>query len=290
MQEIRQTLQTLFPQISITTLSHLGSGNDSNAILVNDEIVFKIPKHQKASDNLKKEILILDLIYDKVPLPTPRVEYSATLLNGWIVIGYHKLNGKNLTKEIFDTFSNEQKDVIAKQIASFLKELHQIEFKSDDFLLDKKKKFENDFLNFIAKFGKYSNQSQLIETKRFFSQIINDEYLFKYKPTLVHNDFSSGNILFDENTKMISAIIDFADAAITDRDNDFLCLLETSDEEYGRNFGINVLKYYGYTDEDIALAIRKTEINDAFWPYEEMLLSEEYNDKDMFNRGLNNFK
>ena len=290
MKRIKSTLQELFPQLKIENVSSLGSGNDSHAVLVNEKIVFKIPKHQKASNNLIREKQILDLIQGRVTLPIPCIEYNAVLPNGFTLIGYNKLDGITLTREVFDTLTLEEKDNIAKQIALFLKELHQIEIKDNDLFVDKKKKFESDYRTFLLNFSKYLNDRQLDNAKDFFEKTIADVTLYNYKTTLVHNDFGGSNVLFDEETKMISAVIDFGDAIITDRDNDFLCLLEDSDEEYGRDFGIKVLKYYGYSDEEIELAIRKTDINHTFWPYEELLLSEEYNDKKMFKNAIKNLK
>lgn len=287
MYEINSSLQSLFPQLDIYDISPLGFGNDSIAVLMNNQIVFKIPKHKKASNNLAREKQILDLIKGKITLPIPNPLYYAVLPNGFNVIGYNKIEGKPLTSKEFATLTNQQKGNLARQIAKFLKELHQIKVpNSHDFFTDNTIQLETNYKTFMEKFSKYLSLQQVETAKKFFKSIISDESLKTYKPVLIHNDFSASNILFDETTKTLSGIIDFGDVAIADRDNDFLCLLENSDEEYGREFGIKVLKYYGLCAEEIELAIKKTDIKKELWPYEEILLSDEYNDKSMLESGL----
>lgn len=287
MYEIKNSLQSLFPQLKIEDISTLGFGNDSIAVLINKQIVFKIPKHKKASSNLMREKQILDLIKGKISIPIPNLQYYAVLPNGFNVIGYNKIEGMTLTSKEFGTFTYEQKDNLAKQIAKFLKELHQIKMlNSNDFYIDTKTQLETTYKTFIEEFNSYLSLQQIVTAKIFFENIINDKSLNMYKPVLTHNDFSASNILFNETTKALSGIIDFGDVAITDRDNDFLCLLENSDEEYGRDFGIQVLKYYGLCMEEIELAIKKTDIKNELWPYEEILLSAEYDDKSMLESGL----
>lgn len=287
MNGIQNMIQLLFPQLNIHSISKLGFGNDSEAVLVNNEIVFKIPKHQKASNNLSKEKQILDIMKDKITLPIPHVQYYAILPNGFAILGYNKINGKTLTKEAFDLFTEKQKDNLAKQIAGFLGELHQVKvINYRDFLIDTKVEIETEYKTFMYKFSRFLTLQQINTAKALFESILIDESLYRYCPVLVHNDFSAGNILFDESTNSISGIIDFGDAAITDRDNDFLCLLEDSDEEYGRDFGNKVLQYYGLHTKEIEIAIKKADIKNELWPYEEMLLADEYNDKSMFESGL----
>jgi aminoglycoside/choline kinase family phosphotransferase len=64
-------------------------------------------------------------------------------------------------------------------------------------------------------------------------------------------------------------IIDFGDVAITDRDKDFVYLLEDSAEEIGREFGLRVLECYNHPDKDIP--ILKADLNEEYYPIELIL-------------------
>jgi len=245
-----------------------------------------MPKHQKASDNLRREKLVLDLIQDKVALKIPKIEYISNLDNDFLATGYRVIEGRSLAPKEFNELIYRQRDNIAKQIAGFLKELHSIEVNNAELIIDKMEELKEMYEKFISKYSDLFELSQVGKIKDFFERIINDKSLHKYKLTLVHNDFSASNLLFNCDTKEVCGVIDFGDVAISDRDNDFIFLLEDSEEEYGREFGKKVLEYYGQSSKEIDLAIRKAEINDELWPYEQILLSEEYGDKEMFVEGL----
>ena len=86
----------------------------------------------------------------------------------------------------------------------------------------------------------------------------------------------------------MSGIIDFGDVAITDADKDFVYLLEQSEEEIGREFGLKVLKYYNQTN--IESAVWKSDLNDMYYPIEQTICGKNIGDDKMFNEGLNKLK
>ena len=51
--------------IKITSIKLIGNGNDSFAYEVNDNMIFKFPRHEKANENLLKEIEILQYLENK---------------------------------------------------------------------------------------------------------------------------------------------------------------------------------------------------------------------------------
>ena len=87
-----------------------------------------------------------------------------------------------------------------------------------------------------------------------------------------------------QNNKAVG-IIDFGDVAITDRDKDFVYLLEDSSEEIRRDFGMRVLDYYNHPNKDIP--ILKADLNDEYYPIEQILGGQAMKSEDMYNKGLN---
>ncbi|MEC4629975.1 aminoglycoside phosphotransferase family protein, partial [Bacillus safensis] len=73
-------------------------------------------------------------------------------------------------------------------------------------------------------FDKLDDNEKMVINNIYNSILSNDDMLTINK-SLVHNDFSCGNILFDTTTNRISGIIDFGDSCVSDTDNDFYCLL-----------------------------------------------------------------
>ena len=75
---VKILLEEYFKNIQIVSIKKIGEGNDSIAYLVNNNYIFKFPKHEKASINIQKEIKILQILEDKMTLEIPRVEYIGT--------------------------------------------------------------------------------------------------------------------------------------------------------------------------------------------------------------------
>ncbi len=116
-----------------------------------------------------------------------------------------------------------------------------------------------------------------------YKRILNDEQISQYVKDLCHNDLSCNHIIIQNNKAV--GIIDFGDAVITDRDKDFIYLLEDSSEEIGREFGLRVLEYYNHPKKDIA--ILKANLNDEYYPIEQILGGQAKELDDMYTAGLN---
>ena len=79
-------------------------------------------------------------------------------------------------------------------------------------------------------------------------------------------------------------VIDFGDFVIGDPDNDFLCLLDSSEDDFGKEFGRKVLTYYGHKTP--LLAERKAGIQDAYWPIQQILYGYERQDAQLLHSGI----
>ena len=116
-----------------------------------------------------------------------------------------------------------------------------------------------------------------------YKRILNDKRISQYDKALCHNDLSCNHILIQGNKAV--GIIDFGDVAVTDRDKDFVYLLEESSEEIGRDFGIKVLEYYQHPNKE--LPILKADLNEEYYPIEQILGGQAMKLDDLYNKGLN---
>ena len=262
----------------------LGQGLDSIAYLVNNEYIFKQSKHDAARINLKKEIQVLDYLKGKITLQIPDIEYYS---EEYSVCGYKEIKGNKLTLSIYKSLRDDEKDMLAQDIASFLREMHTLPLPNiaglelhviDDYRSDYETLRETIYDIISDKSKEYVDD--------LYKRILNDERISQYVKALCHNDLSCNHIII-QNSKVVG-IIDFGDAAITDRDKDFVYLLEDSSEEIGRGFGIKVLEYYNHPSKDIP--ILKADLNDAYYPIEQILGGQVMKSDDMYNKGLNKIK
>lgn len=281
--DIKEIIENEFG-IIVTNISILGQGLDSIAYRVNNEYIFKISKHDEARENLKKEIKVLNYIKGKVSLQIPTIEFYS---EKYSVCGYKEIKGEKLTKEMYDSMSTEEQEDLAHSIAHFLKQLHSLPIPDiDDLELDVIEDYKGDYESLKELiYNDISKKSQEY-LDSLFSRILSDERITKYERVLCHNDLSCNHIIMQNNR--VVGIIDFGDVAITDRDKDFIYLLENSSEELGRNFGLKVLDYYNQPNKDIA--VLKSDLNDEYYPIEQILGGQAKELKEMYNEGLNKIK
>ena len=278
--DIKEIIESEFGLI-VHDIFVLGQGLDSIAYLVNCEYIFKQSKHDEAKLNLKREIQILNYLKGKVTLQIPDIEYYS---EEYGVCGYKEIKGDKLTPASYKNMSDDEKDKLVQDIALFLREMHSIPLPD----------IEELELNVIDDYkSDYESLREMIYDKipdrskeyldDLYKRILNDKRISQYVKALCHNDLSCNHIIIQNNRAV--GIIDFGDAAVTDQDKDFIYLLEDSSEEIGREFGLGVLEYYNHPNKDIA--ILKANLNDEYYPIEQILGGQAMKLDEMYNKGLN---
>ncbi len=278
--DMKEIIESEF-SVMVHDIFVLGQGLDSIAYLVNHEYIFKQSKHHEARLNLKKEIQVLNYLKGKVTLQIPDIEYYS---EEYGICGYREIRGEKLTPTIYKNMSDDEKDKLVQDIALFLREMHSLPLPDiDELELNVMNDYKSDYkiLREII-YNKIPDRSKKY-IDDLYKRILNDERIFKYVKAICHNDLSCNHIML-HNNKVIG-IIDFGDAAITDRDKDFIYLLEDSSEEIGREFGLRVLEYYNHPNKDIA--ILKANLNDEYYPIEQILGGQAKELENMYTAGLN---
>lgn len=192
-----------------------------------------------------------------------------------------------MTPDIYKSLRDDEKATLAQDIAQFLRELHAIPLPNIDGLeLDVIADYRSDYDALReAIYDKIPDSSKKY-IDGLYQRILHDECISQYVKALCHNDLSCNHIIMQNNKAV--GIIDFGDAAITDRDKDFVYLLEDSSEEIGRKFGLQVLTYYHHPN--IPIPIAKADLNDAYYPIEQILGGRAMDLPDMYNKGLNKIR
>ena len=272
-------------QIKINELRYLSSGDDSDTFLCNEQYVVKVPKRDSVRISQKREFELYRFLENcKLSYQIPAVVYQSDRFN---IMKYIK--GERITYEQYHKLSEKEKDALAYDEATFLKELHSIEIDCSvslfsDALVNKKDKFLQDkkLLISILEKEQLLSDEMLEHIETIYENILNNAVLFKYTPCLVHNDFSANNMIFRNNR--LFGVIDFGDFNVGDPDNDFLCLLDCSTDDFGKEFGRKVLKYYQHKAPEVAE--RKAELNDVYWSIDQIIYGYERKDREMLIKGV----
>lgn len=286
--EIKTLITSQYPDYIIASITSLGSGYDSDAYLINNEYVFKFPKHELAARNLYKEAKVLLEIRDQLPIKVPAIIFTCEEENTMKFVGYEKIEGTEITPEIFNTLDEEVKERLAKELAAFFKSLHGIKLQTpiEGLEVDKKEKCRKEYE--AVKDAAYSKINEYVRNQidTMYEKILNCE--FTYTKSLVHTDFGASNVFFDIETNEICGIVDFGDIAIYDQDIDFICLLHTQEEGFNQNFVDKIIKYYEC--EELDSILKKSDFLSFYSPFDYIWLGHTFNMDEHIDENINIIK
>lgn len=269
--------------LEVASIKIIGEGYDSKAYLINDEYIFKLKISSNKKKGYKKEKAVLDFLNRnlKTTIKIPQIEFIY-IDNEVSIMGYKKINGTFLTPDIYKEMNVKQQEILKKDIAKFLKDMHNLDYSEiKEYVIDNKQNCleEYDLLQKTIYNDLTEKEKKYIE--KFFERL-NNTTIFDDKKCLCHNDFSCNHLLIDNNKKLVG-IIDFGDSGIIDEYCDYIYLLEDSEEEIGKDFGEDILQLYG--DIDINKAKEYQDIVEMYYPIETIIYGIKNNRDDFIKKG-----
>ena len=246
-------IRTNFPELLISSIESLGEGFRNQAVLVNDDWVFRFPKNQQAAEDLAKEIRLLPQLADKVKLDIPQFRMIGTQQNGRPFVGYRKLKGEIIGEDGLSHLNGDTLNQVAFQLADFLDALHRFPaekaVQAGVPVRDLKNEFDALYREVkIHAFQLFDHPVREYISQRFESYLGQAEH-FSYTPAFIHGDLSPDHFLLDPEKRELTGIIDFGDAVLSDPDYDYVYLLEDG----GLSFTKQVMCYRGISNPDAKL-------------------------------------
>jgi aminoglycoside 2''-phosphotransferase len=214
-------LRRAFPHLTLESVVVLGEGWDSVAFLINNSLVFRLPKRPAVARMLERERALLHAISNLLPLPVPRYLHIADTIPGmpYGVGGYRVIAGVPLSTL---AARNRIDDTIADSLAGFLVALHRIDTSQlapgivapttpDDWWSEHCQLFEDarPILRDLLHSGTYSS------VEREWEQAFTVARQIGFVPLLVHRDLATEHLIIDHGGSL-AGIIDFGDAGLGD--------------------------------------------------------------------------
>jgi aminoglycoside 2''-phosphotransferase len=235
------------PGLSVTSTRFIGDGWNARAYLVNEELVFRFPKHAGHWDELDREISFLASAADRLPLLTPRylhrVPDSPASAHGYAA--YRYIPGRALDPGVL---TRKERDGAAERIALFLKSLHGL---TPDPAVAGLLPREDE--QFAARSYLARAEGEIVPRLerpaadtlvKVFETYLGTPGNLAQTPVVLHADFSADHVLMAENT--VTGVIDFGDVNWGDADYDFMYLFVDA----GPDFVEEVARRYGHPDID----------------------------------------
>jgi aminoglycoside 2''-phosphotransferase len=207
------TIRNAYPDITLNQVRAVEDGQFNYVVIADEQYVFRFPRYENGRQQLQAEVAMLKALQNRLPVAVPNPTYThLDAPIGEAFIGYTMLHGSLLDvyaiESIFDDATSEK---LAQQLAGFLKELHSIPLDTipaelsqpphRDHWVDMYQRIQTKL------FDRMHSDARTAVTQHFESYL-NEPEKFEYIPCLIHGDFGYGNILFDEQTKSVCAVLD----------------------------------------------------------------------------------
>ncbi len=234
-----------FPSLKFKNVQIPFQGMDHVALILDERWVFRFPLKKKYKDLFPHEIVLLEKLYRKLPIPIPHYTHIARDRSFG---GYGMITGDSLQAKTYAQCSVKSQKRMQQQMAEFLSELHTLPIpfakKHRVPTLEKKKEYSRRLREHRVYLQQTLKKGERLKANALFKQAkahLDDPY----KECFVHCDLYVDHIFIDTKHTKIVGVIDFGDRAIYDPSIDFAVLWE-----YGREFVNNVYaRYTGPKDE-----------------------------------------
>lgn len=197
---------------------------------------FRFPRDEFWSRTIVKDCQFAEYIYNKTDFNTCKLELKYDNERPYSM--HRKIEGTPLADKINNLSETEIKD-ISDDIAKFMSELHNIEFKKDNiFSVNNIGVNLREFLDELL--SKHVSKHDM-EFWRFSDSVDSSK-------CLVHGDLNLSNVLLDENNR-VTAIIDFGFSGFGNKYDDISRILSRDCPE---NFKKNIVaSYENYSQTEI---------------------------------------
>ncbi len=215
-----------FPDVKWTSVRIIDEGWDHFAVILDNSLVFRLPKTEEKRGYFADEVALLKLVAGHTNVRIPMVTHIS---QDETIIGYSYLPGRELDTATIDLFDEELLGLVSEQLALFLGDLHEISLEACRDLRLPERKPEDEVEWLRAGYSEHlqgrlpDEECELIEN---YMKDLESCMLSCSTKVLLHADLGLDHIILDREDKTIS-IIDFSDWAFGDPAFDFCGLYDS---------------------------------------------------------------
>lgn len=237
----RRAVAEQFPQLDLSGFRLLGEGGVFWVFETDCKLVWRFLKRPDSAECLDLEIRLLPELADAVSLPIPRYEYISNRAISPRFVGYRKIHGVTFDHE---RLAACRSDPPLRQLAQFLTELHCFPIEraqAAGLTLPTLDERRAEWLHWRNQIHQHVfpllDERQRAWATRTLSDLLSDNALLDYTPTLCHGDLWAEHILFDPARETLTGVIDWESASIGDPARDWAALwLDHGDDAIERLF------------------------------------------------------
>ncbi len=212
-----------FPEVKWTSVRIKDEGWNHFAVILDNSVVFRVPKYEEKRGYFGDEIALLELVAKHTSVRVPRVTHVS---RDSTIMGYSYLPGDELSASAVELFDEELLRIVSGQLALLLGDLHEISLRAVQDL--SVRETEDEWLR--SGYHEHlqgrlpDEECEVIEN--YLQDLESCESSCSTR-VLLHGDLALDNVILDREEKRIS-IIDFTDWRIGDPACDFSGLYDSA--------------------------------------------------------------
>lgn len=247
----RRAVEAALPELGPVEARWLGSGWDFDAFEVNQRWVFRFPRREKVQAQLRKDLVLLGWLADRLPAPLPRYAWGALTAPAfpYVFSGYEKLMGVQAIEFDLRDVKHAQ---LGRWLGRFLQRLHALE--PPEALIREAgleagvttthgcKELLQEYLTPLAA---QVDGALAMRAQRFFRDEDCVQLPYEGPLVLVHEDCHAAHLLLDPDAPArVTGLLDWSDARFNDPAEDFARLFSWG----GDRLLEPMLRAYGATE------------------------------------------
>jgi aminoglycoside 2''-phosphotransferase len=282
----KQAIRRAWLELEVTSVRFLNRGQYADALLVNDDMVFRFPRYAEGVTGLAREQAVLLGIRGRLPLETPDPAFlRADGPPGEAFIAYRWIPGEGLAYETHAAIRDETVlDRLAGQLGGFLHALHSLPVEVIDYPLE----VADTRADIIATYGRvremlfpHMRPAAREWARQHWETFLDTARNFDYAPALRHSDFGTFNLVYDPATQTLRGVLDWQWAGPGDPATDIAGLLG-----YGERF----VRRMGATYPGLDALWQRVVFWHGTYALEEALFGVENDDPAAFEAGIRSYR
>jgi aminoglycoside 2''-phosphotransferase len=236
-------IKSKYPQMDISNIEfNFTDGKHADILILNKKEVFKFAKYDWSAGFIENEVRIINQIGKSLSIPLPKAE---SLEIGIAKFTYIK--GEPLYRNTLLQLGGRIQDMVAEQLAIFLKQLHSISLKGEGIgnlsecqASMNREDWLNKYEEIQRKVFPFCDSYSKEYFRQIFSPLVKDKNFMDYHPCLIHGDLMPYHLIYNKGSNRISGVIDFGLSGIGDPAYDVGVVLDN----LGEGFVKRMSKYY----------------------------------------------
>lgn len=210
-------IHRIMPGLEIEDIELFQEGLVNDVLIVNQKWVIRFTKTDYGKELMAMEAQLMRYLGPQLTLQVP---FPAKHEDGILV--YDLLTGEDFLRRDWRRADADQQLVIAEQLGTFLRELHEIPTETTgwEIPLTLAPVTRETWLDIYDRFQEKICPNLLPHQAEWmadlFGPALDQDNFFDFTPTLIHGDLGPYHLLFDHQAQRLNGVIDFAMAGIGD--------------------------------------------------------------------------